>query len=116
VAADDHSPKTLNRAGFRRLIDESGKPIKSDSDHMREYGERISAADNEHAQVEYIVLREVFRRELCQGYDADSVAGLLKKRGHLVHERDRLTAKQRLPGIGTAACYQIKPSVFSDEL
>lgn len=115
-AADDHSPKTLNRAGFRRLIDESGKPIKSDSDHMREYGERISAADNEHAQVEYIVLREVFRRELSQGYDPEAVAALLKQRGHLVHERDRLTAKQRLPGIGLAACYQIKPSIFADEL
>jgi putative DNA primase/helicase len=76
----------------------------------------MSSADGEQAQVEFIVLREVFRREVCQGFDADAVAKLLRRRGHLVHEPDRLTTKHRLPGIGKAPCFHIKPSVFGDDL
>ena len=115
-AMDDHTPKTLNRAGFRRLIGSDGKPIKSDSDHQREYGERMSTADGEEAQVEFIVLREAFVREVCKGFDADAVAKLLQRRGHLKHDAGRLTSKPRLPGMGNVWCYHLKPSVFEDEL
>ena len=115
---DDHTPKTLNRAGFRRLLGSDGKPIKNDSDHQREYGDKISAADAERAQVDFIVLPEVFAREVCRGFDPRAVAKLLQQRGHLMGEGDRLQARQRLPGMGgeKAACYHIKPSIFSDAL
>jgi putative DNA primase/helicase len=115
-AADDHNPKTLNRAGFRRLIGDDGKPVKSDADHHREYGERINASDGERAHIDFIVLREVFQREVCRGYNPDEVARLLQRRGHLVHEPGRLKDRQRLPGMGKAACYHVKPSIFDDEL
>ena len=117
-AMDDHTPKTLNRAGFRRLLGDDGKPIKSDSDHQREYGERIAAKDADKAQVDFIVLPEVFAREVCKGFDCRAVAKLLQRRGHLQGEGDRLQARQRLPGMGgeKSACYHIKPSIFSDEL
>lgn len=62
------------------------------------------------------VLHEVFRKEMCQGFDPEAVAKLLQRRQHLVHEPDRLTVKHRLPGIGKAPCYHLKPSVFCDEL
>lgn len=45
-ATDDHAPKTVNRAGFRRTDGESG-------------------------DIEYYVLREVFRAEICKGLDYD---------------------------------------------
>ena len=115
-AMDDHTPKTLNRAGFRRLIGSDGKPIKSDTDHQREYGDRMSTADGEAAQVDFFVLREVFVREVCKGFDADAVAKLLQRRGHLKHDVGRLSTKPRLPGMGNVWCYHIKPSVFEDEL
>ena len=118
-ALDDHTPKTLNRAGFRRLLGDDGKPIKSDADHHREYGERMSAADAENTKVDYIVLREVFEREVCRGFDPKAVARLLHRRGHLVSEsRDRLLDRQRIPGMGgeKTACYHILPSIFGDEL
>ena len=35
-ALDDHRPKTLNRAGFCRLLGDDGRPVKSDADHQRE--------------------------------------------------------------------------------
>jgi putative DNA primase/helicase len=118
-AADDHAPKTMNRAGFRRLLDGEGRPIKSDAEHFREYGDRMRPADGEQAQVEFIVLREVFRREVAVGFDPDAVATLLKTRGHLQGEGDRLMDRQRLPGVTgktKAACYRIKPSLFEDDL
>ncbi|MES3014973.1 MAG: DUF927 domain-containing protein [Pseudomonadota bacterium] len=115
-AIDDHGPKTLNRAGFRRLIGSDGKPIKTDSDHQRQYGERMSAADGVAAQVEFFVLREVFVNDVCRGFDAAAVAKLLQRREHLKHDAGRLTSKPRLPGMGSVWCYHLKPSVFEDEL
>ena len=115
-AVDDHGPKTLNRAGFRRLTDSDGKPIKNGSDHQREFGERMTAIDGEGAQVEYFVLREVFEREICSGFDSQDVARLLRDRGHLVHEKGRLMVKARLPGMGNTWCYQLRPSLSEDEL
>ncbi len=110
-AMDDKSPRTLNRAGFRRHVDEAGEPLQLDA--VTEYG---ATALRRNAQVEYIVLPEVFRGEVCHGFDATAVARLLQRRGHLAHQKDRLTDKQRLPGIASSACYRIKPSVFGDEL
>ena len=115
-AADDHNPKTLNRAGFRRLLGDDGKPVKSDADHQREYGERIDANDGERTHIDFVILREVFQREVCRGFNCDEVAKLLQRRGHLVHEAGRLMDRQRLPGMGKAACYHVKPSIFDDEL
>lgn len=117
-ALDDRSPKTLNRAGFRRLLNSSGKPIKSDSEHATEFGPRICDADVETAQVDFIILREAFQRGVCAGFSPDAVARLLKNRGHLVGEGDRLTDRQRLPGMGQQKipCYRILPSIFNDEL
>ena len=118
-ALDDHTPKTLNRAGFRRLLGDDGKPIKSDADHQREYGERMNADAAELARVDFIVLREVFEREVCRSLDAKSAARLLHRRGHLVSESsDRLLDRQRIPGMGRekTPCYHILPSIFTDEL
>ena len=121
-ALDDHTPKTLNRAGFRRLLGDDGKPIKSDSDHQREYGERIKGDDAERTRVDFIILREVFEREVCRGFDPRAVARLLHRRGHLVSESaDRLLDRQRIPGMGgergeKTPCYHLLPSIFGDEL
>lgn len=118
-AMDDHNPKTLNRAGFRRLLGDDGKPIKSDSDHLREYGERMTPADAATARVDFIVMRDVFEREVCRGFDPRAVAKLLKARGHLeTEDGGRLTDRQRLPGMGgeKVPCYHLRPSIFTDEL
>ncbi|MFN3812608.1 MAG: DUF927 domain-containing protein [Roseateles asaccharophilus] len=116
-ALDDHRGNTPYRAGFKRLVDEAGKPLKFDA--ATDYIERRSAPESSErlfASVEYLVLPENFRQELAKGFDAGAVAALLKRRGHLIHEKDRATSKQRLPGIGLAPVYHIKPSIFSDEL
>lgn len=116
-ALDDHRGNTPYRAGFKRLVDEAGKPLKFDA--ATDYIERRSAPESSErlsASVEYLVLPENFRQEVAKGFDAGAVAALLKRRGHLIHESDRMMNKQRLPGMGKVPCYHIKPSIFSDEL
>ncbi|WP_082541736.1 MULTISPECIES: DUF927 domain-containing protein [unclassified Rhizobacter] len=114
-AADDHSPNTLMRAGFRRLVDAAGKPIRTNSDHQREFGERMQPADGEGTSVEFFVLPEVFRGEVCAGYDYRAVCRVLLQRGHLEPGHGgRFDRKERLPGIGSSTCYRLKASIFAE--
>ncbi|MEO3715806.1 DUF927 domain-containing protein [Roseateles flavus] len=116
-AMDDHRGNTPYRAGFKRSVDVSGKPVKFDA--ATDYIERRTSSESSErqaAEVEYMVLPEVFRQEVAKGFDPGTLAAMLKRRGHLIHEKDRTTNKQRLPGIGLAPVYHIKPSIFSDEL
>ncbi|WP_310567383.1 DUF927 domain-containing protein [Hydrogenophaga sp.] len=116
-AADDHSAKTLNRAGLRRMINDRGEPIKTNSDHLSEYGDKMPAALGEQVEVEYFVLAEVFRSEICQGFDPQAVARVLLEHECLtVKEAGRLNVKERLPGIGNARCYRISPAIFKLDL
>ncbi|MBT9456150.1 MAG: DUF927 domain-containing protein [Burkholderiaceae bacterium] len=117
-AMDDHRGNTPYRAGFKRLVDHCGAPLKIDA--AVDYVERRSSLDSsaiQSAVVEYMVLPEAFRQEVAKGYDAAAVAMMLKRRGHLIHQKDRTTNKQRLPGMGgPVPIFHIKPSIFSDEL
>lgn len=115
-AMEDARPSTPLRAGFKRLIDETGKPLKMDA--ALEYTDRrtsLNSSERAAALVEYLILPEAFRREVCKGFVHETVAKLLRARGHLVHESDRLTDKPRLPGMGKVACFRIKPSILADD-
>ena len=112
-AADDHNSKTLHRAGLRRMLNEQGEPIKSNPEHQREYGERMPATLGEGVSVEYFVLSEVFKSELCQGFDPQAVARVLLEHECLtVKEHGRFNATERLPGLGLTRCYRIAPRIF----
>ncbi|MFN9726664.1 DUF927 domain-containing protein [Acidovorax sp.] len=112
-ASDDRAPNTLQRAGFRRMVDNEGKPIKSDADHLREYGDRMTPKDGEAVSVEYFILPEVFRSEVCQGLDYQAVARVLLEHGALLPSTGRaFDCKQRLPGLGLSNCYRIPPALF----
>lgn len=114
-ADDDHAPKTLNRAGFRRRVEADGTPLRllkmsmATADQLADQQERIDAS-----QVEFIILPEVFKQEVCSGYRVEAVGDLLRRRGHLRCDAGRLTKKQRLPGFGLVNCFHIKASVFDD--
>ncbi|MBK6852106.1 MAG: DUF927 domain-containing protein [Burkholderiales bacterium] len=112
---DDHKPNTALRAGFKRLVDDDGAPIKFDSatDYC-DKGAPVGGKTADTALVEYMIFPEAFRTEVCKGLDSHFVARMLKDAGVLKHERDRLTNKQRVPGIGLTSIYQILPTVFGD--
>jgi putative DNA primase/helicase len=115
-AMDDHRGNTPLRSGFKRMVNAEGEPLKFDA--ATAYLERTGGDGRERldASVEYLVFPEAFRREVAKGFDAKAVAELLRRRGHLKHEKDRLTIKHRLPGMDKAPVYHLKPSVFADDL
>ncbi|MBA4263265.1 MAG: hypothetical protein C0443_14950, partial [Comamonadaceae bacterium] len=116
-AADDHNSKTLHRAGFRRLLNDRGEPIKTNHDHATDYGDRMPSAMGEGVTVEYFVLPEVFKGELCQGFDPQAVARVLLDHECLVRkESDRFTVKERLPSMGPTWCYRIPARIFELDL
>jgi len=91
-AADDHAPKTLQRAGVRRLSNEAGAGA---------------------GRFEYFVLNEIFKTEVCRGYDVQVVCAVLLEHGSLsIKELGRYSIKTTLPGIGDARCYLITPAIF----
>ncbi|MBD7962395.1 DUF927 domain-containing protein [Comamonas avium] len=120
-ATDDHNAKTLQRAGFRRLIDADGKPLKiqktgytpGTSKEDKELYDTMTAIDGEETQVEYFVLPEVFRTEICRGFDYKAVCKVLLQHGCLKPAKGReYDARHRLPGVGHAWCYQFTPAIM----
>jgi putative DNA primase/helicase len=111
--ADDHAPKTLQRAGVRRMVGADGVPIKSNSQHAAEFGDRMPPALGEDVRFEYFVLAETFKGEMCQGFDAQAVSRVLLDHGCLIPDKGRTyDCKPRLPGIGPTRCYRIGPAIF----
>ncbi|MFT4195382.1 DUF927 domain-containing protein, partial [Ottowia sp.] len=112
-ANDDHNTKTLNRAGFRRMINEAGEPIKRDSQHAAEYGDRMPADLGEAVSVEYFILPETFKAEVCAGFDVQAVCRVLAEHAVLDADSRHYTVKPRLPGLGLTRCYRIKPELMA---
>lgn len=113
-AMDDHRPKTALQAGFKRMVDEDGKVLRVDS--ATDYVERRAppeASERNGALIEYLVLPEAWRNDVCRGFDAQRVAAVLREMGHLKCDAGKLTSRQRLPGMtDRAPCYIVLPSLF----
>jgi putative DNA primase/helicase len=111
-ATDDHKPNTINRAGFRRLVAADGTTIDSNADHYAKYGDRVHPKDAEESEQEYFVMPEVFKKEICKGFNPKSVTKLLIDRGLLMTDgASSATRKERLPGVGPVRCYRFKPGI-----
>jgi putative DNA primase/helicase len=112
--SDDHAPKTLQRAGVRRMLNEAGQPIKTNSQFGTEFGDRMPAGLGEEVSFEYFILAETFRTEVCQGFDYKAVARVLLDHGCLAPENGRAyDCKPRLPGVGLTWCYRVTPAIFA---
>ena len=115
--ADDHAPKTLNRAGVRRMLNAEGEPIKTNNQHGHEFGDKMPAAMGEGVSFEYFILAETFRAEVCQGFDYQAVCRVLLEHGCLAPDKGRpYDCKPRLPGVGLTRCYRITPAIFGLDL
>ncbi len=116
-AADDHNTKTLHRAGFRRMLNDRGEPIKTNSDHATDYGPRMPSAMGEGVTVEFFVLAETFKGEVCQGFDPQAVARVLLEHECLTPDKGRsFDCKPRLPCVGLTRCYRISARIFELDL
>lgn len=110
-AHDDHAPRVGLRAGVRRLIGSNGLPIGIRK--TPEFAHEISSPEGE--SVEFFILPEVFKAEICKGYDPEAVARVLRDRECLqVKEPGRFTVSMSLPGgIGKARCYHVNARIFA---
>ncbi len=91
-AADDHAPKTLQRAGFRKATADATGNVEGWT---------------------FYVLTETFRAEVCAGFDPKAVLRILRDRGDLVPDKGRpFDCRARLPGLGLTTCYRIKSTIF----
>ena len=85
-----HDQRIINRAGFFRTS---------------EYGTR-----------EFLVLPEVFKREVCSGFDMKIGIAALTKAGWLEKgEGNRHTQKPRIPGLGPTRCYVLNGRMWEGE-
>jgi uncharacterized protein (DUF927 family) len=95
---DKHAPRVINRAGFRRITDETMGKIPDER------------------ETDFFVFPEVWRNEVCKGHDPSAVAHLLAKRGALKASDDgRLARSLTLPGEGKRRVYHLTPSIWSGE-
>ncbi|RFC35299.1 MAG: Uncharcterized protein, DUF927 family [Candidatus Nitrotoga sp. SPKER] len=114
---DDNAPKTLLKAGVRRMVNAHGEPIKSNNHPAAEYAEKMSLIQVEEVSFEYFILPETFRSEVCQSFDYKAVCRALLDHGCLLPGNGRtFDCKQRLPGIGNVWVYRIPPAIFELDL
>jgi uncharacterized protein (DUF927 family) len=87
----DYDRPTINRAGFRRREGEGG--------------------------VEYYVLAEAWRSEVCAGFDPGMLARELAQRSLLIPDGtdDKPQSRHRLPGFKNAVrCYRLAANILGD--
>lgn len=90
VADDDHAPRVINKAGWRKH-------------------------DNIKSETEYYVYPEVFKTEMCSGMDYKAVARLLIDKGYMRPDGKHLQPKVALPGEGTRRVFHILPTLWGDD-
>ncbi len=82
-------------AGLRRLVGPDGRPI--------------APGDEGPHRVECLIFPEVFRHEVCRGFDPKFVGEVLNDAGWLKTDRDRFTKKHRIPGTGNSPVFHLRP-------
>jgi putative DNA primase/helicase len=64
----------------------------------------------------HYILREVFRREVCKGFNNKMVAREMAKRGWLLTQLPHMTRKERIPGEGHQRVYVIPPAFLCADI
>jgi putative DNA primase/helicase len=66
-------------------------------------------------ETEFYVLPEVFKSEMCAGYNSTDIARAMIDRGHLEPgEGGRASIAKRLPALGLRKVYHILPTIFDE--
>ncbi len=107
VAKDTHANRVMNRAGWRRMLEkESGSVVE-----MPEPGGYLGDG----VVTEYLVLSQVFKNEVCKGFNPRTVAKLLAGRGYLKTEKEHFAVKIKPPGEAYQRMFHILPAIFDTE-
>ena len=96
-ADDDHAPKTMNRAGWR-------KPIKT------------TTGLEELTGWEWFISPDVFRSEVCKGISERTALRVMDERGHVHREGKGFTCSASPPGAHKCRVIRIRSSILGDDL
>ncbi|WP_153134749.1 DUF927 domain-containing protein [Paraburkholderia agricolaris] len=116
---DDHRANVMHRAGFKKLMRHGADgttAVETNEAWVAEYGtgKEMSVADANDSETEYWVLTEVFRNEVCKGFDYKLIERLLLEREVLRPRADgHATRRERVPTIGHVQVYRVMPSIHS---
>jgi len=90
VVDDNHTPRTMNKAGFREK--------------------------NHESNLEYYCYPEVFKAEICKGFDHRAVARLLIDKGYMrAGDGRNLQVKKHLKGEGSKRVFHVLPTIWSSQ-
>jgi putative DNA primase/helicase len=87
-SGDEFPKKVINRAGFR-----------------------VDGGNGD--ALEYLIFLEVFREEVCQGFDHRMVAKALLTQGYLDSQPPHHTKKTSMPEVGNIRFYAIRASILN---
>ncbi|HMO45916.1 MAG TPA: DUF927 domain-containing protein [Rubrivivax sp.] len=98
---DDHAPRTMHRAGWRKRRTITGLRDAN--------GDCVSASFDE-----WFVQVDVFRGEICKGFNDRAALRLLKSLDHLHTEGKGLTCSASPPGAHRAQVVRVKSSILQE--
>lgn len=109
-----------NRARFREIRCKNNDKSENGFEPVAEYIPHKQAGftkTNDDGSVEFLVFKEVFKKEVCAGLDPKFVAYYLLEQGYLDPDSaGKVTRPERLPGNkGTTRVYRIKSSIMGEE-
>lgn len=117
-SADDHRPDKPLRIGYRVLV-RDGQRVKGADDFQkieRGFGESLEETG---AELHYWIWPEVFRAEVCAGFDHRTAARFLLAHGWLRGEKEgahvRPDRKERTPLDGAVRFYCFTAQAISDD-
>lgn len=121
---ESHAPRTIQRAGYRRhipAVDVDGKAIYLDSgdsqsdggnyaknDDPASYSQSSSDGKMRAKHTRYYVFPEVFKSEICSGFDYRVICKIMIRKGSLIPDGKGFTKKVRLAGDAeTTHCFVV---------
>jgi uncharacterized protein (DUF927 family) len=69
---------------------------------------------NANGEFDWLIPSEIFREEICKGYEMKHVLGVLHQNGYIPFADSRSSRVERLPGLGRLRVYQISGDIMAD--
>ena len=99
--------------GEARFTDMS-RPVSEDANAFRTINKAGWREKTSDGDIAYYCYAQVFKHEICKGYEYRMVARLLSDLGVLIKDKDHFTIQKTLPGEGRKRVYYIRPAMSND--
>ncbi|MBI4404780.1 MAG: DUF927 domain-containing protein [Deltaproteobacteria bacterium] len=101
----------LQEFGTARFPIIAGTGVSDEGGIRRAGFRRVSVSGD----TEWLIFNEVFKKEVCKGFNPRAVARALKERNYLWRDSDgKCSRPERLPGLGKVRVYCIRSSIMEE--